>query len=591
MANVGYWLYGSAIVMGFCLLVWLTWYALQRRDQPIARTFAAFTATLALYSFCIMTITFSDDRELAYCAARMRLVSASFVYLWYGAVILDYFGGNGWGFLRRHWYLFIIPAMTSYISLSSKVDEWLFTDWELAPHGPINLETLQYHNFYFVYLAQYYAAALVAFVMLFRHATRQHGLYRRQAIANMLVIIVAFLSGTQRNLGIYAEIPNLFPIGLLLVALVLAWTIFSLQLLNVRPIAYSTIFEYMHDAVVVVDQTRRIVDLNPAAAQWLNPSTSIGRPIGDVLPDLAAMLESPDTHSTEIALTVDEQARCFAVRVTTLYHMQRYPAGHLLVLTDITTRKQAEREREQMIVALDAYAHTVAHDLKNPISLVLGYASLLHDELDHQHPDLRDHASKIIEASQKNVQIINELLLFASVRRRQDVEIRPIEMGKVVQAALHRLQPETDFPQAQITLPEAFPTAVGYAAWVEEVWANLISNALKYGGDPPQIEIGGRVEKTRVRYWVRDNGKGLTPEEIQHLFSQEGRLKKHAHQYGHGFGIAIVRNIVERLGGSVNIESEVGTGTTFSFTLPTPDARPISTPPATQSATSQPPPM
>ncbi|MCQ3933233.1 MAG: hypothetical protein DPW16_22530 [Chloroflexi bacterium] len=591
MAGVGYWLYGAAIVASFCLSVSLTWYALQHRDQPIARTFAAFTTTLALYSFCIMLITFSDDRELAYFAARMRLVTASVVYLWYCAVLLDYFGGNGWRFLRRHWYLFIIPAMTSLISLSSKVDEWLFNEWELAPHGPINLETLHYHNFYFVYLTQYYAAALAVFVLLFRHATRQHGLYRRQAIVNMLVIFLAFLSGAQRNLGIYPEIPNLFPIGLLLVAMVLAWTIFSRQLLNVRPIAYSTIFEYMHDAAVVVDQTRRIVDLNPAAAQWLNPSTTLGRPIGEVLPDLATILESPSDNPTELALTVDDQTHCFEVRVTTLFHMQRYPAGYLLVLTDITTRKQAEREREQMIVALDAYAHTVAHDLKNPISLVLGYASLLQDELDHQQPELRDHVSKIIEASQKNVQIINELLLFASVRRRQDVEIRPIDMRHVVQAALRRLQPETDLAQAKIHLPDAFPTAVGYAAWVEEVWANLISNALKYGGDPPLVEIGGRVEKLRVRFWVRDNGKGLTAEEIQHLFSQEGRLKKHAHQYGHGFGIAIVRNIVERLGGSVNIESEVGTGTTFSFTLPTPDARPISTPPAIQSAANHTPPV
>ena len=567
MANVASWLYGGATVGSFCILLWLTWYAWQHRAQAIARSLTVFTFTLTVYSAAIIFITVGDNPDIGYLAVRARMVVASVVYLWYLAVILDYSGSNGAQFLRRHWYLFIIPAITSIISLSSKVDEWLFNDWAITPHGPINLETLHYRGFYFVHITQYYLVVGGALALLVRMTLRRQSIHRRHAIANIVAVLIAFISGTQRNLEIYTDVPNLFPIGLFLVAVVLAWSVFSFQLFNLLPVAYGTIFEHMHDAAVVVDQHFRVVDLNPAAAKLIPPPTAIGRPLSAVMPDLAALLDAPDIPH-ELLLTSGDQPRCYEVRVATLYQMKRHTVGYLLMLTDITKRKLAEREREQLIVALDAYAHTVAHDLKNPIALVVGYASLLHEELASDHDHLQSYTSRIIEASQKNVQIINELLLFASVRRRQDISIVPLDMRPIVQAALHRLQPDVAYPDAQITIQPDLPTAIGYAAWVEEVLVNLLSNALKYGGTPPQVEIGGAVVQGRVRYWVRDNGIGLSSEEAHQLLSQEGRLKKHGGHKGHGFGLAIVRSIVERLGGSVGIESEFGKGSLFYFTLP-----------------------
>jgi signal transduction histidine kinase len=102
------------------------------------------------------------------------------------------------------------------------------------------------------------------------------------------------------------------------------------------------------------------------------------------------------------------------------------------------------------------------------------------------------------------------------------------------------------------------------------VWANYISNALKYGGKPPHIQLGAdRQPDSMVRFWVRDNGAGLTLEEQERLFVPFQQLNK-IHAEGHGLGLSIVRRIVERLGGKVNVESEgiPGQGSVFSFTLP-----------------------
>jgi two-component system, sensor histidine kinase and response regulator len=103
---------------------------------------------------------------------------------------------------------------------------------------------------------------------------------------------------------------------------------------------------------------------------------------------------------------------------------------------------------------------------------------------------------------------------------------------------------------------------------VAEVWANYLSNAIKYGGDPPRAELGADLPADgRVRFWVRDNGPGLSPEDQARLFAPFERLHQVRAQ-GHGLGLSIVRRIVEKLGGEVGVESAVGQGSTFWFTLP-----------------------
>jgi signal transduction histidine kinase len=111
---------------------------------------------------------------------------------------------------------------------------------------------------------------------------------------------------------------------------------------------------------------------------------------------------------------------------------------------------------------------------------------------------------------------------------------------------------------------------MGYAQWVEEVWANYISNAIKYGGTPPRIELGAEQQPDgSVRYWVHDNGVGLSQEAITQLFTAFTRLDK-VRATGHGLGLSIVKRIVEKLNGTVDIQSEgaPGQGSIFSFTLP-----------------------
>jgi signal transduction histidine kinase len=236
---------------------------------------------------------------------------------------------------------------------------------------------------------------------------------------------------------------------------------------------------------------------------------------------------------------------------------------------EIAEHERADAERENLIRELDAFAHTVAHDLKNPINLIVGFAdALLQDFPTLPEAEIRDYLHTIGWSGRKMSNIINELLLLAGIRGREEVEIVPLDMDHVVNEVLQRLAYMTRDMHSEIVRPSRWPSAVGYPPWVEEVWANYISNGLKYGGHPPRLELGAdTLPDGMVRFWVRDNGPGIPPEDQGRLFTPFTQLDQ-VRAKGHGLGLSIVQRIVERLGGQVGVESVVGQGSVFSFTLP-----------------------
>ncbi len=249
---------------------------------------------------------------------------------------------------------------------------------------------------------------------------------------------------------------------------------------------------------------------------------------------------------------------------------------HLALYTLQRRLVAANAELEASNADLRAFAHTVAHDLKAPLGLILGYSELLALDFAQMPPEeIAQCLHYVAKTSYKMRDIINALLLFASVRQADEVAREPLDMGAVVAKVLDRLAPDIEAARAEIVAPETWPTVRSYASWIEQVWVNYISNALKYGRDTetgiaPRVELGASDTEDQAGYcfFVRDDGPGLTPEERAKIFTPFTRL--HFDQAeGHGLGLSIVQRIVEKLGGQVGVDSAgVGQGCTFWFVLP-----------------------
>ncbi len=229
-------------------------------------------------------------------------------------------------------------------------------------------------------------------------------------------------------------------------------------------------------------------------------------------------------------------------------------------------KRQLQKTNEE----LDAFAHTVAHDLKNPLAAVSSLTDLLIREYQNTgqiSSRSADRMNLISRSVNKAFNIIDALLLLAGVSRGKVVSFEPLEMKIVVDNALLRLHHLTQ--EAAIEVPQQWFSSVGYAPWVEEIWVNYLSNALKYGGNPAHIQLGSEKvnDGTMIKYWVKDNGAGIPDEEQNQLFTPFTRLQT-GRIDGHGLGLSIVQQIAEKLHGDVGVESQQGTGSLFYFTLP-----------------------
>lgn len=249
------------------------------------------------------------------------------------------------------------------------------------------------------------------------------------------------------------------------------------------------------------------------------------------------------------------------------YSFVKLLAARIAVALD---NARAYEELEHTVRDLDAFADTVAHDLKNPLALVTGYISLVMSyDQDELTPELlHESLDRIQSNALKMSNIIDALLLLAGVRRTEQIHVAPIFMESVVSEVLERLAPIIASTGADITVGTDWPPVLGYAPWVEQVWMNYITNALKYSGEPPVIALGAEtLPDGTVRCWVRDNGPGLTPEQQARAFKPFTRLSNRKVE-GHGLGLSIVQRIITKLGGTVAVESTPDQGSEFSFTLP-----------------------
>ena len=485
---------------------------------------------------------------------------------------LAYTGRQRWLTRANILLLLAVPALTIGFAWTNEHHEWIWHDLALVQTAWGFVSDFRPGPWYWVNVATIYATISGTALLLLRTYTRAPKLHRQQIrviLASMMIPMASHLVYLSiRVSGLPLTNLDWQAYAFIVTALVISWGVLNRQLFDIGPVARDAIFESMDDSVIVLDGQRRVVDLNPAAETTLGWTRAgvLGQAIDALLSEeqQGVLEKSFGDPETRAEITVGN--RVFDISVSLLHHRSKPSAGWLVVLRDVT-------ERDNLIKELDAYAHTVAHDLKSPLAVILGHSSLI-EETSDLPPEPRAGAKAIIRTGHRMRRIIDDLLLLAIVRQQDSIPTIPVDMASVVDEALQRMSDPIKEACAEIILPKRWPSAQGYAAWIEEVWINYLSNALKYGNRPPRIELGADepVQNT-VRFWVHDNGRGLTREEQSRLFVPFSRLNP-TRAKGHGLGLSIVQRIVDKMDGQAGVESEAGQGSTFFFTLPAADGPP-----------------
>ncbi|HWY75325.1 MAG TPA: ATP-binding protein [Verrucomicrobiae bacterium] len=256
--------------------------------------------------------------------------------------------------------------------------------------------------------------------------------------------------------------------------------------------------------------------------------------------------------------------------------LQEEVAERARIAAEISKLNMALEQRNDDLSALnsdlEAFCHTVSHDLRAPLRHIQGYVGFLDDSATSKLDDReRSHVAKITDAAKRMGQLIDDLLGFSRMGR---VEIHKgqVKMDVLVRETIDQLQPDLAGRKIEWNV-RPLPEVLGDHNLLRQVWSNLIGNAVKYTRprDPTRIEIGAVIQDGETIFHIRDNGVGFSMEYSEKLFGVFQRLHDAADFEGTGIGLANVRRIVQRHGGRTWAESKEGEGATFYFSLPSGD--------------------
>lgn len=328
----------------------------------------------------------------------------------------------------------------------------------------------------------------------------------------------------------------------------------------------EALLESMTDGVVALDRKLQVVYVNPALSNVFHAPTDnwIDHPFPEKeFAPIAQLLRQCQKKREVISEEVTLQ-RDIEITTDVLISPKVDASGYMMVARDRTAAAKLLEMRRSFVA-------NASHELKTPITIIRGFAETLHDNIDLPKKIVSDITEKILRNCHRMEELIRSLLSLAAVEQFHAEDLYVCNLPALTQEALEEL---SDLSQnAQVTLHCNDPKNCqiqGKADLLNVVLVNLIENALKYSQEPKEIQIKIENTENEVTWEIQDNGIGIPKEDLPYIFERfytvdKARSKKMG---GYGLGLSLVRAIVRKLGGTIEVSSSLQEGSAFTLTFP-----------------------
>jgi len=351
---------------------------------------------------------------------------------------------------------------------------------------------------------------------------------------------------------------------------------------------YRSFFKTSRDSVFITSKDGRWLDMNDAAVELLGYESK-DELFNVRIPDLYEAPEERERHTKIIGqqgfakeFPVNLRKKDGSIINTLITSVVKKDVngnviGYQGTIRDITERKRADEERERILneleiknAEMERFVYTVSHDLRSPLITIQGFTGMIQKDLEQNKVGkAADNLTFIDKAAAKMEKLLGETLELSRIGRVANPP-EDVPFGEIVEEALEQTAAQIKSSGVEVTVAEDFPTVHVDRMRIAEVLVNLIENSMNYMGEQlqPRIEIGHRAEgeSKETVFFVKDNGIGMDKSQHEKVFELFYQIERNIK--GTGAGLAIVKRIIEVHNGRIWIESEMGKGSTISFTLP-----------------------
>jgi PAS domain S-box-containing protein len=578
-----------SLVLTFFLALGIALFSWQRRHAGVwAGPFAFLSGAVAWWAIFYALELSASSLELKLFWAKIEYIAiVSIPVLWFLFAMM-YTARLHWIRPFRVGLLFVIPVTTLLLVFTNEWHALIWRQTSLAQTGAFSILDLSYGVGFFVHSVYSYGLLLVGTAVLLIGAYRAPRPYRWQNVGLVLGALVPWIANVVYLLNLLPG-PNvdLSPSAFAVSGFVLAWSIFRFQLFDVAPVARRLAVEMMPEGVLVLDAQDRIVDMNPAAQDMFEAPLAdvIGTHVADLLtewPNLYEMHKDVVETRTELSLMVEGEVRHFDLQITPIYDTRQKLNGRLILYHDISSYKASEaalaEARDQALAVSRIKSELLArvsHELRTPLNVILGYTEMIQEgvlgEVNEKQYQAMD---KVLQSTRFLTHQVNDLLDLSSIESGS-LLLHCIEfpVTDLLNQALAASQAEALGKSLTLEsrISEDMPDLVyGDQERVTQILVNLVENAIKFS-ECGTIHID--IYQANGRYWamsVSDEGPGIPPEAQTLIFEPfrqiDGSMTR-IHS-GTGLGLTIVQRLTELMDGKIELESQVGQGSSFTVLLP-----------------------
>jgi len=577
-----YSLYLSSLIISTILLSTLAFLFWRRRSMRGAIHAAWLMLSAAVYAFGTVLQLINTNLSGQIVAEGIQYIGIVFIPVAWFTFSISYTGRDNWFSKKILLLLLIIPFTTIILAWTNGYHELIWYNRHLETSGPFVIIEKGYGPWFWVNASSSYVLLLAGILTILRRLFRRPRLYRQQSIALAISALVPIIWNV---FYIFNIVPiyriDLTPSAFTVSGLAMMWGLFRSRLLDIVPIAYENIIEVLNHGILILDTQDRIIDMNATAENILDCpiSKAIGQTTDTVLLnhlDLTKILyDEPIGNPPEILIRKSEKDNYYLVHVAPLNDRRGNPMGRMVILMDNTEFRRVQVRRRELetknqlmsrLSTVGEMAAGIAHEVSNPLATVLGYSELL---MRQDIPeDMRKDLEIIEKSAERAATILERLLTFAG---QQDGVFEPVQVNSIIDSAIDFRNHSLALNNIEIVrqFDEELPRTTANGSQLHEVFLNLLMNAegaIAEAGKKGRITISTEKNENNLHVYFKDNGAGISPENLDKIFNPFFTTKKFGK--GTGLGLSICHGIITRHKGEIIVVSEPGIGSTFTITLP-----------------------